>query len=166
MKLEQAVAWWQGHLLDERWVPSAHHMAAAVGIGLDPLDEVDDVRSGVPDKKSLVEVAVHAVVERRDIDVDEVTVDEHGVIRNPMADHLIEGGATGFREAAVAELGRDRPMVEDKLVAKTVEFLRRDARHNVGRHMIQCLGGKFSGLAHAVKSIGVVNADAARFGIE
>ena len=57
-------------------------------------------------------------------------------------------------------------MVENKFVAKPVEFLGRDAGHHMRCHMIECLGGEFSGVAHAFKGIGIMDADAARFGIE
>ena len=48
---------------------------------------------GLTDHESFVEISVHTVFESRDVDIDNVTLVDDGVIGDAMADHFIQRGA-------------------------------------------------------------------------
>src|SRR5690606_35796472 len=67
------------------------------------LDEVTCLGCDVSHEEGRVEVTVHAVVVGGDVDVDDVAVDEGGVVGDAVADHFVDGGAARFGEATVSE---------------------------------------------------------------
>ena len=53
-----------------------------------------------------------------DVDIDDVAGLEHTVVRDAVADDMVDRGAHGLGEAAVADVGRDRLLhVDDEFVA-------------------------------------------------
>jgi hypothetical protein len=95
-------------------------------------------------------VAVPAVLDHGDVDVDDVAVLEDVLLaRDAVADHAVHRGAQGFRETVVADVGRRRLLhLADVFVAAPVELLGGDAgRHVFGNHL-QHLGGQAAGDAH------------------
>ena len=68
-------------------------------------------------------VAMHAVLVGGDVDVDDVAVFERAVVRNAVADDLIDGGADGLGEAHVAQARRVGVVRDEEFVADAVEFL-------------------------------------------
>ena len=57
-------------------------------------------------------------------------------------------------------------MVKDELMADSIELLGGDPGYHVRRHVIERFGREFAGAAHAFERICIMDADAARFGVE
>ena len=91
-----------------------------------------------------------AVLDDGDVDVDDVAVlQDLGRARDAVADDVVDRGADGLGEAAVADVGRDRALhVDDVVVADAVQFLGAHARFHVRGHHLQHLGGQPAGDAH------------------
>ncbi len=68
-------------------------------------------------------IAVPAVEDGGDVDVDDVAVLQPLVARNAVADDVIDRGADRLREAAIVERRRDRAVIADELVAQPVELV-------------------------------------------
>src|SRR5580692_5209355 len=68
-------------------------------------------------------VAVETVLYDRDIDIDDIPGLELAVVRNPVAEHVVDRGADGLGETPIIEVGRDGPLdIDDVLVAQPVEL--------------------------------------------
>ncbi len=94
-------------------------------------------------------VAVEAVLDDGDIDIDDVAGFELAVVGDAVADHVVDRGADGLGKAPVIEVGRDGALdVDDVLIAQPVELLGGDARHHMGADHVEHLGGQPAGLAH------------------
>ena len=91
------------------------------------LDEQAGFLVDVADQEGVVGVAVHAADERGDVDVEDVAVLDDRGVRDAVADHFIQRGAQRFGEAAVAERGRVRLVVQQELVAYPVQLVGGDA---------------------------------------
>jgi hypothetical protein len=104
---------------------------------------------------------VPAVLDHGDVDVDDVAVlQDLGLARDAVADHVVDRGAHGLREAAIADVGRDRALhVHDVVVADAVEFLGGHARFHVGRDDLQHLGGQAACDAHFLEIGGGLEID-------
>ncbi len=74
-----------------------------------------------------------------------------------MADDMVDRGADRFWIAAIVERCRNGAVLEDKIVAKRVELVGRNPRHNMRADHVQSLGGKAPGGAHGRKVFGFIN---------
>ena len=63
---------------------------------------------GLADEVHAAGVAVEAVADHRDVDIDDVAGLQAPLVRDAVADHVVDRGADGLREAPVVEIGRDR----------------------------------------------------------
>jgi hypothetical protein len=79
-------------------------------------------------------VAVPAVLDDGDVDIDDVAILEHlPFAGDAVADDVVDRGAHGLREAAVADVGRNGALhVHDVVVADAVQFLGGDTGLDVG----------------------------------
>ena len=133
------------HLAD-----AAHHRLER---GVDePLGE----HGRLADEVHAAGVAVPAVLDDGDVDVDDVAVlEDLARARNAVADHVVDRGAERLRKALVADVGRDRLLhVDDVLVGDAVELLGRDAGLDVLAHELEHLGGEAAGDAHLLDLLG------------
>src|SRR5205814_4167562 len=71
-------------------------------------------------------VAVPAVEDRGDVDIDDVARLQALVGGNAVTDHVVDRGADRLRVTAIAERRGDRLVVEDVVVAELVELSRAD----------------------------------------
>ena len=101
---------------------------------------------GCADHEHSARVAVVAVLDDRDVDVDDVAVAQRAVARNSVAHDVVDGGADRLREwrragrAAVVQGRRDRAqIVDDVVVAEPIELLGGDARLHVRRRSYRAL---------------------------
>src|SRR5690606_8034562 len=101
-------------------------------------------------------VAVPAVLDHGDVDVDDVAVlQDLGFARDAMADDVVDRDAGGLGIAAVADVGRDRALhLHDVVVADAVQFLGAHARLHVRGDHFQHLGGQAAGDAHLLDCFG------------
>ena len=106
-------------------------------------------------------VAVPAVEDRGDVDVDDVAVLERAVARNAVADDMVDRGAAALRIAAIAERRGDGAGVERHPVDDVVQLLGGDAGDDMGDERVEDVGGEPAGGAHAGKAFGPVQLDRA-----
>jgi len=104
------------------------------------------------DTKHLAGIAMEAVLQHSNIDVDDVTgLQDFAVTRNTVADNVIHRRADGLGEAVVVQRRRNRLLsVDDIVMADTVELAGADTRLNVGSDHLQDFGGKSADHAHFV----------------
>ena len=100
-------------------------------------------------EKHFTGVAVKAVFDDRDIDIDDVALLKNLVARNSVADHVVDRGADGFGKAFIVEWGRDGLLlVYDVIVANAVEFAGTDTGLHMRRDHLEHLGRQTAGGAH------------------
>ena len=107
-------------------------------------------------------IAVPAVKDVGDIDIDDVTIAQRLGIRYAVADHMVDGGADRARIAAIIERCRQRAVVHAELEDEPVNRIGVDSRLDHGRKGVKASSGQLAGLAHAVKGILPVQADLPR----
>jgi hypothetical protein len=110
-------------------------------------------------------VAVPAVLDHRDVDVDDVAVLQRALVRNAVADLVIHRGADRLRVRDVSGrriVQRRRYgalYIDDVVVRQLVERLGGDAGHDMRREHVQHLGSQTPGDAHALDVLGVLVID-------
>ncbi|MNT32463.1 hypothetical protein D3C72_1683460 [compost metagenome] len=105
-------------------------------------------------------VAVVAVLDDGDVDVQGVAILERLVVRDAVADHVVDRGADRLRVALVVERGRDGLLhVDDVVVADLVQLIGGDARLDMFGNHFQHIGGQFAGDTHASDVLGSFEVD-------
>jgi hypothetical protein len=128
----------RAHLLDA----APHRLEAG-------LDQALGLDRGLADEVHPAGVAVVAVPDHGDVDVDDVPGLQALVVRDAVADDVVHRGADGLREAPVVQVGGHRLLhPDDVVVAEPVEFLGRDPGHHVLADHVQDVGRQAPGFAH------------------
>src|SRR5690606_29401830 len=110
---------------------------------------LSNLRSNVADEESVVGVAVEALVDRGDVQVDDVPVVELVFgRRDPVTDDLVLGGAQRLRKPMVVESGRSPPTIDGVLVTHLVNVLSRHPNSKLLSKEVQGLRGHLAGLSH------------------
>ena len=110
-------------------------------------------------------VAVVAILDGRDVQVDDVAVLQHAIAGNTVADLLVDRGADGFRIwdvpwRRVIERGRDAALyVHHVVVAEPIKFFGRDARLHEWFDIIQDFAGKSASDTHLFDVVIVFDGD-------
>ena len=100
-------AWvWMARPMSENGRPGAHRGDAELEALAGDLDEAAALLVDLADEERGVGVAVDAVEVDRDVEVDDVAVDERAVVGDPVADDLVDRGAQRLGEAVVVERAR------------------------------------------------------------
>ena len=145
---------------------ASEHVDVAAGThGLDrpsqrllgALHEQPGLLVDVAGQERRVGVAVHPVDVRRDVDVHEVAVLDDPAVGDAVADHLVDAGAQRLGEAAIAQRGGVRALVDEELVADPVQLVGGDARRHVAAHQLQRLRGDAAGVPHPLDGGGVLH---------
>src|SRR5690606_29540171 len=135
-------------------VPEAHAGAhqghADIEALLGNADQALGVLGHLADAEHLAGVAVIAVLDDGDIDIDDVPGLQHLLLGgDAVAYHMVDGGADGLGKPLVVEGGGDGLLdADDVLVADGVELGGGHPRHHVGTDHVQYLGGQAAGDAH------------------
>src|SRR5258706_3731400 len=101
-------------------------------------------------------IAVKTVFDHRNVDIQDVARLEHAFPRNSVSDLVVDRGADRLREGLVAgrgvvQRGRDRLLlIDDQVMAKTVELAGRDPGLDMGGDEVEHFPGEFPGNAHAL----------------
>jgi hypothetical protein len=117
------------------------------------------------DEEHAAVVAVVAVLDDGDVEVDHVAVLEHLVARDAVADDVVDRGADGLRVGrvagrAVVQRRRDRALhVDHVFVAEAIQFAGGHAGLDEGRDVVQHFGAQAAGDAHAGDIFGGFNGD-------
>ena len=121
---------------------------------------------GLSDEHHLAGIAVEAVFDHGNVDVDDVPVLELLVPRDAVADLMVDRGADGFGETVVVERRRHRLLhVDDVVVADIVELARGHARFHVRSDHVQHVGGELSRDAHLFDLVRRLDGVAHRSGV-
>ena len=102
-------------------------------------------------------VAVDAVLVGGDVDIDDVTVFERTVVRDAVANDLVNGSANGLGEAHVAQARRVGVVRDAELVADAVELLGGDAGCDGRADGLDGTRRDTSGLADLRDSLGALD---------
>ena len=128
-------------------------------LAADPGDALPDARR-LADEEHPARVAVVAVLDHRDVDVDDVALPEPAVARDAVADHVVDRRADGLWEAAVVERGGNRPLLlHDVPVTDGVEVAGGHSRGHVRLDHLQHLGRQPPGDAHLLDFFGGLDGD-------
>src|SRR5260221_2039359 len=130
------------------------------------VDQLPGAQRHVADQIHAARVAVPAVDDRSDVDVDDVAVLERLVDWNAVADDMDDRNAAALGVAAVAQRCRSRARIESHLVDDVVELLGRDAGHYVRRERVQDFRRETAGPAHAFEALGTVELDDSVLGLD
>ena len=109
----------------------------------------------IADVEHAAGVAVVAILDHRDVDVQGVAIFQWLVTWNAVADHVVDRGADRLGEAFVIQRGRDGFLHVDYIVvADTVQRFGGDAGLDVFGDHFQHVGSQFAGNAHACDVFG------------
>mmetsp|Transcript_23081 Transcript_23081/g.74276 ORF Transcript_23081/g.74276 Transcript_23081/m.74276 type:complete len:293 (-) Transcript_23081:166-1044(-) len=109
---------------------------------------VEGLAFGAADVVHLRAVAVEAVEEDGDVDVDDVALAQRRVVRHAMADHFVHRRADRPGIVVVLQGRRVGPAVDDGRVGDAVELVRRDPRPHGPPGRVQDFPRHFSSSAH------------------
>jgi hypothetical protein len=88
--------------------------------------------AGIADRVHAAGVAEPAILDHGNVDVENVAVGQDSIIRDPVADHLVDRRADGFGKPVVTDVSGDRALyVDDPVVTEPIELVGRDARAHV-----------------------------------
>src|SRR5438552_4192525 len=105
-------------------------------------------------------IAVKTVLDHGDVDIEDVARLEHALPWDPVADLVVDRGADRLRKGLVAGRGivqrrGDRLLLlDDQVMAKTVELPSRDARLDARGDEVEHFPGELPGDAHALDFLG------------
>ena len=102
-----------------------------------------------------------AVEQRGHVDVQDIPFLERLFGRDAVAHDVVDRDAARVRIAAIAQRRGDRAAIERQFADLVVDRRRGDARLHHRRNLVEDLGGKASGLAHAFESLGAMQLDRA-----
>ncbi|MPM79469.1 hypothetical protein SDC9_126503 [bioreactor metagenome] len=137
-----------------------HHLDRPVHRRLRPVHQVDHLGGDVTTEERVAVVTVHAVLVCGDVDLDDVTVLERALVRDPVTDDLVHRGADRLGEAPVVERGRVGAVVAHVLVSDPVERVRRDPGCHRTARLVHRVGGDPADLAHLLDGLGALHVGA------
>ena len=98
-------------------------------------DEQSVFLADIAGQESGVGVAVHPVDIGGDVDVHDVTIDNHGRVWDAVADDFIERRTAGLRKAPITQCRRVGAVIDHVIVGDAIKFIGRHTR----RHGLACL---------------------------
>ncbi len=117
------------------------------------VDQTLRLQLGLASIEHAAGVAVPAIDDDGDVDIDDVAVLQHPLPRNAMTDDMVDRSADRLREAAIVQRCGDGPVVGDVFMADAVQLSGGHARFHVGRDQVQGLGGQPARLPHALERL-------------
>ena len=129
---------------------AAHHRV------IGDVDQSLGLQLHVADEIHAAGVAVPAVDDHGDVDIDDVAVAQRLVVRNAVADDVVDRGAERVAIAAIAEAGRNAAMRGGVVEGQLVEIFGGDAGLHLGNEQVEHLGGQPAGAAHALEVLRLV----------
>ena len=133
------------------------------GVDADPhgiergLDEALGIWCDSADQKSFGRVTVPAINNGREIDVDDVSITQQVIVRDAVANYLVDAGANRIRVAVVAQAGGRVAMLDRAVVSQLVDLKSGDAWPDMRSEIVHQFGvesaGGSEGLAIRVRRI-------------
>ena len=111
----------------------------------------------------LTEQFAAAIEDKRDVDIDDVTLAERFVAGDAVADDVVHRRAGRLAVAAIHERCGQRAAIEAERVDQPVDVFGRDAGLDLGAQHIETFGSEPPGLAHALESGRAVELDLSGF---
>lgn len=137
-----------------------HHGNALVHAFLGDLAEAVGPFRGLADQEHLAGVAVVAVLDDGDVDVEDVAFLQRLLVGDAMADHMVDRGADRLGKALVVQRGGNRLLlVDDIVVADAIQLLGGHAGLDVFADHFQHFGGQAAGDAHLLDIVGRLDGD-------
>jgi hypothetical protein len=125
------------------------------------VDQPPRLHRHLADQIHAARIAMPAVNDRGQVDIDDITVFQRPRAGNAMADDMVDRDAARMSIAAIADIRRNRPGRDDRLTSGVVERFGADAgRHHVGQG-IQHRGSDLARLAHRGEFLRAVELDGA-----
>ena len=141
--------------------PRLHHCHAAHQGFVGHLDQALSPPRDVADEIHAARIAVPAIDDERDVDVDDVAVLQRLAVGQAVAHDVIDGGADRLAVTAVVQRRRVDAVIPGEIEDEIVDLFGAHARlHQVG-HGVERFGGQAAGLAHALEGVGTVQFDLA-----
>lgn len=106
-------------------------------------------------------IAMPAVEDIGDVDVDDVAIAQRLVVGNTMTNDMVDRGAAGFGVAAIVERGGQGAVIHAEFENEAVDGVGGHAGLYHAGKFIQATCGKLASLAHAGKALLVVEPDLA-----
>ena len=125
------------------------------------IDEFLRLQRHVADEEHAAGIAVPAIDNDRDIDVDDIAVLELAGRRNAVADDVIDADAQAVAEAAIEDGRRIMAGSAHEFPSHAIKIKRHHIGHDMRRQHVEHFGGEFAGLAHPGIARGIVQADRA-----
>ncbi len=104
-------------------------------------------------------IAVPAIDNRSEVDIDDVALLQHGAIGDSVTNHFVNARADALGKALITETSGDMPVVERVFVDQPVDFIGGDAGNDLRTNEVHELGIEPPGGAQAVPLILVINRD-------
>lgn len=102
----------------------------------------------VPDKEGFGLIAVPAVDDRSDIDIDDIAILEGVIAGDPVADHVVDACATAFGVAQISESRRGMFVGDGVFVDKPIDLFGRDIGLDEIADVVHQLGVEPASRAH------------------
>ena len=128
-----------------------HHGDAAHHGFIGDVDQPLGLQLDVAHRIHAAGVAMPAVQDHGDVDIDDVAVAQRLVVRDAVADDMIDRGAERVAIAAIAQAGGNAAMGDDVVIGQLVERGGGDARLHLRHQQVQHFGGQPAGPAHALE---------------
>jgi len=100
-----------------------------------------------------IEVAVITFVIKGDVEIDDIPVPQFTLVRNAVADGLVDRGADGFWKFPITKGRRVRIPINDSLMDNGINFICGDSRVHVGCGKVEYFAAEATGNAHGVDFI-------------
>ena len=123
------------------------------------LDQPTRLDIHLSDQIGAVGIAMPAIEQRGDIDIDDIAFFQGLWPGNAMADDMVYRGAAAVRIAPIIERCGNSATIKGHGPNQIVNGLRRHAGLNKGHKRVENLGGEAACLAHPVKGVGAMQAD-------
>ena len=111
--------------------------------------------SGFSDEKHAARIAMKAIFDDRNVDIDRIACLERLVPRDSVTDHVIDRRTDRFRETAVVQWGRNRLLnARDVVMADSIQLAGCHSGFDIIPNHIQYVGGEPASDPHFVLLIG------------
>ena len=134
---------------------AAHHRIVS------DFDQAFGAARDFADRVHAAGIAVPAIEDHGDVDIDDVAFAQRLLVRDAVADDVIDRGAGGFAVAAIHQGRGQRAVVHRVVEHQPVDFLGRHAGRDFGRQHVEAFGHELSGPAHSCEGLGIVQLDLA-----
>lgn len=95
-------------------------------------------------------ISVPSIYNAGDIDIDDISILENIVTRYPVADDIVDTGATTFGVSEVAKCGWSVSVLDGVIVSKSINLTSRNTRFDVSSQIVHQLRVESTGSAHAI----------------